>query len=210
MMHAEVWSLGAESTILRVTRWHDSFILKWRHPKPYLLKAIDDSLRLFRTSRECKMLTYARGLGIPTPAVYSVDLASMTIMMDFIHGNQLKQIASTASNNELASFCREFGRLIAILHQHNVVHGDPTTSNLIIDEHSKAWLIDFGLAEWNATIEMKGVDLHLVRRALETTHWDRLDLMLDSTIDGYCEVLGDAANEIIKKMDEIRSRGRYH
>jgi tRNA A-37 threonylcarbamoyl transferase component Bud32 len=39
---------------------------------------------------------------------------------------------------------------------------------LIIDSKSRLWLIDFGLSEMNATIEMKGVDLHLIYRALET------------------------------------------
>ncbi len=209
-MQSEIWSLGAESTILRVERWGRLFALKWRHPKPYLLKAIDDQLRSIRTLRECKMLDFARTIGIPTPAVYSVDLSNKIIMMDFIMGNQVKQIVPRTSDSELRSMCVKFGHLIATLHRHNVVHGDPTTSNLVIDGKSRLWLIDFGLGEWNATVEMKGVDLHLIRRALETTHWDRQELMLESTLEGYREVLGEAAETIINKMNEIRERGRYH
>jgi len=91
-----------------------------------------------------------------------------------------------------------------------VVHGDPTTSNVIIDSKSKLWLVDFGLSEMNATVEMKGVDLHLIHRALETTHWDLQECMLKATINGYSDTLGEESKEILFRMEEIRERGRYH
>ncbi|MHA1770947.1 MAG: KEOPS complex kinase/ATPase Bud32, partial [Candidatus Thorarchaeota archaeon] len=72
-MNAELWAIGAESQILRTTLWGRPVIIKSRVVKPYLLADIDTLLRKQRTARECKMLTYARSLGIPTPAVYSVD-----------------------------------------------------------------------------------------------------------------------------------------
>ena len=81
---------------------------------------------------------------------------------------------------------------------------------MIVDNRGKLWIVDFGLAEWNATIEMMGVDLHLVRRALETTHWDRQTLMLKATIEGYSSIMGNETEEVLSRMDEIRERGRYH
>ncbi len=62
----------------------------------------------------------------------------------------------------------------------------------------------------NATVEMKGVDLHLIHRALETTHWDLQEFMLEATIKGYSETLGDESKDILSRMEEIRERGRYH
>jgi TP53 regulating kinase-like protein len=131
-------------------------------------------------------------------------------MMDFIEGTQFKEIAGQVSNRELVSLSREFGRLIASLHIGSVVHGDPTTSNVIVDRNKKLWLVDFGLSEMNATIETKGVDLHLIQRALETTHWDLQETMLEATLEGYSENNENQAESVFSRMKEIRERGRYH
>ena len=206
----EIIAQGAESIIIKTERWNQPFVLKWRKSKPYLFHDIDSYLRKTRTSRECKMLSVARTLGVSTPAVYAVNLDDYTILMDYIEGTQLKQIASSISKNRLKQFCFEFGRSIALLHMGDVVHGDPTTSNVIIDLKSKLWLVDFGLSEMNATVEMKGVDLHLIHRALETTHWDLQECMLEDTIKGYLDIVGEDGKEILSRMEEIRERGRYH
>jgi TP53 regulating kinase-like protein len=206
----QVLAKGAESVIYKVEQWGSPYVLKWRQPKSYLLKDIDSLLRKSRTSRECKMLTISRSLGVPTPAVYSISLDKHMILMDYIPGNQFKQLPGQISSSELTSLSRGFGGLIALLHQGNVVHGDPTTSNVIVDKKSRMWIVDFGLSEMNATIEMKGVDLHLIHRALETTHWEYQEAMLEATLEGYVEALGDTAEPILTRMKGIRERGRYH
>ncbi|TFG28641.1 Kae1-associated kinase Bud32 [Candidatus Thorarchaeota archaeon] len=210
MILKEILALGAESLIFKINKWNLPLILKWRQTKPYLFKDIDSQLNRARTNRECKMLSIARMLGVPTPAVYSVDLTNHTILMDYIEGTQFKQLTETLSSNKLVSLCQKFGHLIALLHRGDVVHGDPTTSNLIVDRRSFLWMIDFGLSEMNATVEMKGVDLHLIRRALETTHWELEEIMLEATLDGYVDTMGENANNVISRMTEIRERGRYH
>lgn len=206
----QVLARGAESIIYKIDQWGVPLVLKWRQDKSYLLKDIDLYLRKSRTSRECKMLTVARSLGVPTPAVYSVNLNKHMILMDFISGTQFKQLAGDIPRSNLISLSREFGKLIALLHEGDVVHGDPTTSNVIVNENSRMWIVDFGLSEMNATIEMKGVDLHLIHRALETTHWDLQETMLDATLEGYVEVLGNTAEPTLSRMKDIRERGRYH
>jgi TP53 regulating kinase-like protein len=130
--------------------------------------------------------------------------------MDYIEGRQLKQMAATLSHPILHELCHKFGQSIALMHRGNVVHGDPTTSNVLIDGKSRLWMVDFGLAEWNATIEMKGVDLHLIRRALETTHWDLQEIMLTGVLEGYVSLLGGDAEPVFSRMEAIRERGRYH
>ena len=42
---------GAESVILKVERWNQFFVLKWRQSKPYLLDDIDSYLRKTRTNK---------------------------------------------------------------------------------------------------------------------------------------------------------------
>jgi TP53 regulating kinase-like protein len=156
------------------------------------------------------MLTAVRVLGVSTPSVYAVDFSEKSIIMDYIEGEQLKTLIPKISDEQKTSLCVNFGKILGRLHQGGVVHGDPTTSNLLVDEMGHTWMIDFGLAEMNATIEMKGVDLHLVNRALETTHWEYQKIMLDAVLAGYSEFVGPEATETIARMKEIRERGRYH
>jgi TP53 regulating kinase-like protein len=209
-MSRDIWALGAESIILRVRQCGQPLIIKTRLAKPYLLEEIDVALRRSRTIRECRMLTFVRTLGVPTPAVYSIDLFNYSITMDFIEGRQLKSIVSEESLEYSEGLFERFGRMIGLMHNGGVVHGDPTTSNVIVDNQDDTWLVDFGLAEWNADLEMKGVDLHLIRRALETTHWAYQERLLDRVLQGYSAVVGEEAKETISRMEEISERGRYH
>ena len=206
----EAWTIGAESVLFKIKQGEQYFLLKHRPKKTYLLDIIDKSLRESRTNRECKMLTMARKLGVPTPAVYMIDRTNQSLLIDYIEGKQLKEIADTISVKALQKICYVLGMFIALLHQGNIVHGDPTTSNIIVDNNSKLWFVDFGLSEMNATVEMKGVDLHLLRRAFETTHWNLQEIMLEKAIEGYTDKMGDAAKDILVRMSNIRERGRYH
>ena len=206
----ETVALGAESVIYKINQWGRAFALKWRRSKPYLLEEIDSLLRRTRTARECRALTAARSLGIRTPAVYSLDLNDCTLTMDFVEGIQLKQYAEENPLADVRPLCDEFGRTLARLHLGGLAHGDPTTSNVIVDEKKRLWFVDFGLSEMNATVEMKGVDMHLVRRALETTHWDKQEAMLSAVLEGYTALSGRDAESVLTRMGEIRERGRYH
>ena len=206
----EILAVGAESIIFKIKQGEHYFLLKHRPKKPYLLDVIDESIRKLRTNRECKMITIARKLGIATPAIYALDKKKHTLLMDYIEGKQLKEIVDIIPEKTLEMMCKKFGSLIALLHQGNVIHGDPTTSNVIVDNQSQLWLVDFGLAEMNATIEMKGVDLHLIRRAFETTHWNFQKIMLENTLKGYTNIMGEDAKDILSRMSKIRERGRYH
>ncbi|MHA1926383.1 MAG: Kae1-associated kinase Bud32 [Candidatus Thorarchaeota archaeon] len=206
----EPWNIGAESIIYRLEQWGHTILLKHRPQKPYLLKEIDEFLRISRTTRECKMLTVARNLGVPTPTVYWVDVHRHSIAMEYIQGKQLKQLVTELAVDRLQEITSEFGRLISLLHSGGVVHGDPTTSNVIVNHTGNIWLVDFGLAEMNATVEMKGVDLHLMKRAFETTHWDFEAIMWDAALDGYKTIYAEETDQVLSRVDEIRERGRYH
>jgi TP53 regulating kinase-like protein len=206
----EILAVGAESIIFKIKQSGQNCLLKHRPKKPYLLDAIDESIRKLRTNRECKMIAIARKLGVPTPAVYALDKTNHTLLMEYIEGRQLKEIVGEVSKKKIEMMCKKFGSLIALLHQGNVIHGDPTTSNVIVDNQSKLWLVDFGLSEMNATIEMKGVDLHLIHRAFETTHWNFQKIMLENTLEGYTDIMREDAKDVLSRMSEIRERGRYH
>jgi TP53 regulating kinase-like protein len=77
------------------------------------------------------------------------------------------------------------------------MHGDLTTSNMILTSHGKIFLVDFGLSERSNELEAKGVDLHLMKRALQSTHYRYVKKCFEAVMAGY------------NKIQEIERRGRY-
>src|SRR3989338_6709944 len=66
--------------------------------------------------------------------------------------------------------CKVIGKNIALLHQQEIIHGDLTTSNMIL-KGEEVYFIDFGLSFIDPKAEHKAVDLHLLRQALESKHY---------------------------------------
>ena len=64
------------------------------------------------------------------------------------------------------------GQTVATLHDNTVIHGDLTTSNMILRDNDPEQLvmIDFGLSYTSTMEEDKGVDLYVLERALISTH----------------------------------------
>jgi len=59
-------------------------------------------------------------------------------------------------------------------------------------------------------LEAKGVDLHLLRRALQSTHFQVAEECFRLVLKGYGEVVGaEASATVLAKVKEIEKRGRY-
>jgi len=69
--------------------------------------------------------------------------------------------------------------------------------------------IDFGLGELSSEAEKRGVDLHLMRRMLTSTHFKYADELFNAFEEGYRAVMGVEAEEALRRMREIERRGRY-
>nr|WP_206204514.1 Kae1-associated kinase Bud32 [Thermococcus sp. 21S7] len=187
----------------------ERIIIKHRIPKRYRIREIDERLRKERTVREARVLHRAKEFGVNCPYVYEVDTRDMKIAMEFIDGERLKELLERLPMEERLKLCREIGRQVGRLHEAGVVHGDLTTSNMILRE-GRVYLIDFGLADFDPTLEARGVDLHLLRRAMESTHYTWFERGFEAVLEGYSEVRGEEkAEEIRAKIEEIESRGRY-
>ncbi|NJE76022.1 Kae1-associated kinase Bud32 [Thermococcus sp. ES12] len=184
-------------------------IVKHRIPKRYRIRKIDEKLRKERTVREARVLHRAKEFGVNCPYVYEVDMKEMIIVMEFIEGERLKELLESAPMDERLELCREIGRQVGKLHQAGIVHGDLTTSNMILRD-GKVYLIDFGLADFDPTLEAQGVDLHLLKRAMESTHYTWFEKGFEAVLGGYAEIRGEEkVGEIRDKIEEIESRGRY-
>jgi len=187
----------------------EKVIVKHRVPKRYRIPEMDVKLRKERTVREARILHRAKEFGVNCPHVYEVNLRDMVIVMEFIEGKRLKEHLEEIPMGERLEVCREIGRQIGRLHRAGIVHGDLTTSNMIL-RGGRVYLIDFGLADFDSTLEARGVDLHLLKRAMESTHYKWFEEGFRAVLEGYGEVLGGyARREIEKKIEEIESRGRY-
>ncbi|MFA4662966.1 Kae1-associated kinase Bud32 [Pyrococcus kukulkanii] len=184
-------------------------IVKERIKKRYRIEEIDTKLRKERTIREARILHRAKEFGVNVPYVFEVDTKNMIIVMEYIEGERLKELLERISLDEKLEICREIGRQVGKLHEAGIVHGDLTTSNMIMRK-GKIYLIDFGLAEFDDTLEAQGVDLHLLRRAMESTHYRWFEEGFKAVLEGYAEVRGEEKRrEIEEKIREIELRGRY-
>jgi TP53 regulating kinase-like protein len=181
-------------------------ISKSRVPKGYRHPELDASLRLSRTRNEARLLQEARKLGIPTPIIYDIDIVAGEIVMQEVKGPRIKDLLDSSEPEQRNDICREIGRLIAILHQGGMTHGDLTTSNMIFSE-GRIWFIDFSLGGKNATVEDMGVDLHLLKEAFQSTHSEMLDCF-QVILDSYAKCFAKGG-EVMRKVKEIEDRGRY-
>jgi len=201
---------GAEAS-LYLAEWHGKKVMiKKRLPKHYRPSRLDEQIRTFRTVHEPQLLHEAKLAGVPTPMVFLVDAKEATVIMEFIEGKQVKQLLSDVSENERRNFCFRIGELIGKLHRKGVIHGDLTTSNMILSPEGKIFFVDFGLGEKTEELEVRGVDLHLMKRALQSTHFRYTEGCFASIVEGYSKILGvKTTREVLEKMKEIERRGRY-
>jgi Kae1-associated kinase Bud32 len=197
---------GAEAEIY-LSKWRNrQVVLKRRVIKSYRNEEIDKRLREARTKLEAKLISEARGFGVSTPIIYDVDTQNSQITMEYVDGKQIKEVLHNVGNEEQKKLCVEVGKCVGKFHKNDLIHGDLTTSNMILRDH-RIYFIDFSLGGKSREIEDKGVDLHLLSEAFESTHSEILD-MFDFVLDGYKKEYNEA-DKVIAKVKEIEKRGRY-
>jgi len=201
---------GAEAS-LYLEEWHNRrVILKKRHSKKYRVPELDREIQVQRTKHEPLVIQRAKEAGVPTPVIFMVDLAEATIIMEYVEGKQVKQVLNDLPQEERINLCHYIGRLIGKLHGNGIIHGDLTTSNMILTPQNRVVFLDFGLSEQTSELEARGVDLHLMKRALMSTHYRYADECFRAIIEGYEGVVGErATREVLSKIVEIEKRGRY-
>jgi len=130
--------------------------------------------------------------------------------MEYVQGNRLKDVLDILESSQLKELSTRLGTQIGSLHKAGIVHGDLTTSNMILTPNQKICLLDFGLGEHSTTLETRGVDLHIFRTILMSTHHSKARDLLQGEIVGYRKELGRVeADKVLGRADEIGKRGRY-
>ena len=207
----KVLKMGAEACIFLSEDWYGRrAVIKMRVPKAYRPEALDEHIRRYRTVHEPQLMHEAKQAGVATPLIYMVNVSQATIVMEYIEGQQVKQLLNDAGKHERHALCLRIGESTAKLHQHGLIHGDLTTSNMILNPEGKLFFVDFGLGEKNIELEAQGVDLHLLKRALQSTHFQFWEECFQGVLSGYTSILGIAqAEKVYEKIREIERRGRY-
>lgn len=239
---------GAEGRLYKTTHLLPDrpCALKYRPPKPYRHPILDTRLTKARIASEAKVLERCWREGVAVPAVYAMDPAAGWMMMEWIDGIPVRMginewlgerpeeetapsPSQAADEAPLADLMRRIGTAIGALHRTGVVHGDLTTSNMMLrpkggdqqqangnveescDSRAKVLegdvvLIDFGLATQSMSDEDRAVDLYVLERAFASTH-PRAERLFATVLEAYKDTFKKAPSVLIK-LEDVRMRGR--
>ncbi len=216
-MTGKVVARGAEAVLYLDEQMDSSggVLVKERIRKGYRLPQIDEKIRKQRTRREVRMLSRAAGSGMNVPGVVFADHDK--ISMDFIEGSTVKESLNDMGEKERADVCEKIGDAIACLHRIGMVHGDLTTSNMILRSEGegqgdrkgrKLYIIDFGLGKFSQKVEDQAVDMFLLYEALKAAHYKYLNMAWQNILKIYKQNYSNA-DMVLKRFESIATRRRY-
>ncbi|KAF7563056.1 hypothetical protein G7046_g1075 [Stylonectria norvegica] len=205
--------------------------LKYRPPKRWRHPILDQRLTKHRILSEARILAKCRRDGLRVPAVYAVDEAAGWLMLEWIRGGPVRAAINESLGSrtegieedaDLKNLLRRMGTAIGKMHQIGIVHGDLTTSNIMLDPwptnssngqsnnqsicDGEVVIIDLGLANTGEREEDRAVDLYVLERAFGSTH-PRAECIFHELLDAY-RVTFKQAPAVLKKLEEVRMRGR--
>lgn len=224
---------GAEGRLYKTTYLLPEIpcALKYRPSKPWRHPTLDQRLTRHRILSEARILAKCRKDGVRVPAVYALDEAAGWLMLEWIDGAPVRVRINEKLGNrtegieqdvELAGLMRSIGAAIGILHKNGVVHGDLTTSNMMLRPYKDAQegsengsrgqlagevvIIDLGLASGSTSDEDRAVDLYVLERAFGSTH-PRAECLFGELLESYRTSFKQAP-VVLKKLEDVRQRGR--
>ncbi|CAI0448855.1 unnamed protein product [Linum tenue] len=169
---------GAEAKVFELNFVGRRSVVKERFSKKYRHPMLDAKLTLKRLNAEARCMTKARRLGVCTPALYAVDPVLHSLTFEYVDGPAVKDVLLEFGSNgiveeRLDDIAVQIGDAIAKLHDGGLIHGDLTTSNMLIRNVVNQLLqvlIDCGLSFTSTLPEDKAVDLYVLERALLSMH----------------------------------------
>lgn len=238
---ARVWKLQAKTA-----SGNDFVVCKERFSKAYRHPDLDAQLTKSRCRSEAKILEKCvKKTKIRVPKVIRVSPPSL--FLEYLDGSSVKaylqdkakidreeSIEGQPSNKLFETeLAYKMGELVGRLHNVGIVHGDLTTSNMMMVEDSSSIelaLIDFGLSKSTSGMEEQAVDLYVLERALISTHPDLPDNFFDLVLEKY-KLITEAEREnagdnddtnggknkkkrkthtqtALQRLEQVRMRGR--
>ncbi|XP_013106814.1 EKC/KEOPS complex subunit TP53RK [Stomoxys calcitrans] len=221
-MPMEMLKQGAEARLYIGDFKGERCLIKERFVKKYRHHELDTQISRQRIKAEAKAAGRCQSAGILAPKIFHTDLNERKLYMEYfdkaITAKQfIQKVVTEKSDAEdaLKKFCTAVGSLIGRMHANNIIHGDLTTSNILINPKENADIcetydivfIDFGLSHYNQGTEDKGVDLYVLERALLSTHSEQ-PYLFDYMLQAYRKECGKDEESVVAKFEEVRARGR--
>lgn len=204
---ARIIKKGAEANLYQIKWFGRPAISKVRCRKKYRLAKLDRKIRQQRTVKEATIIHKARLSSVSVPIIYHVNPDKGEIIMEMIDGINLNDYLNNDNYN--SELFKDIGEMIGKLHSNGIIHGDLTTSNIII-RNNKIYLIDFGLSMFSDRTEDQGVDIKLIKALLQSLHDPIAKKAFKAILQGYRNSIGDnETEEVLKVVKEIERRGRY-
>ena len=191
---------GAEADIY-IVEWNSKkAVSKVRSPKSYRHPDLDAAIRKYRTIHEASFMSAAKSAGVMTPFVYFVDPVKAEIIMEFIEGQNVRDALTP-------DICYKVGRCAALLHASNIIHGDLTTSNFVMNK--RLVLLDFGLSYYSERTEDMATDIRLIKEVFTSAHI-AVRKAFPCFVEGYASVVGTKKiDKTLENVRKIEQRGRY-
>ena len=205
-------------------------VAKERFCKKYRHAVLDERLTKQRCRMEGRILEKCAKGGIATPQVWRIE--APVLYIEYIDGTTVRNLlqgwieSAHISDDEVLTdpkvkgkvdnVGRVMGDIIGKLHGLGVIHGDLTTSNMMIrgdcdtsfEEDTTILLIDFGLAKNSESDEDRAVDLYVLERALSSTHPSLPETFMDDTILQAYSKVAPKADKVLQRLEQVRMRGR--
>lgn len=201
---------GAEADLFLTTIGSWKAVIKRRIRKEYRDPGLDEQIRRERTFNEASLMHQAKMTGARVPTLFGIDADTKSIAMTYLSGDSLREGLNMMKASEARKFFAEIGKQVGLLHLGGLVHGDLTTSNIIVTKRAVPFLLDFGMSKISDEPEDRGVDLHLLQRSISTTQTEGYSSHIKAVARGYARNVGSRiAASTFGKATEIARRGRY-
>src|SRR6266849_4665764 len=201
---------GAEADLSLATVGPWKVVVKRRVRKEYRNPILDERIRHDRTISEASIIHEAKTAGARVPSIVGVDIERNAIVMTHLAGIVARECLDDMGKSEAQKLLRSIGEQVGLLHAAGIVHGDLTTSNVIVSPSGAPFIVDFGMSRRSIEPEDRGVDLHLLQRSIVASHSKDASSMMNAMIRGYEQATGKkVANSTWGKAREIARRGRY-
>src|SRR3989344_3285394 len=194
---------GAEASLKKTDYLGKPALLKERAPKKYRHQSLDERIRKERTSLEARLISRAKKAGIMTPVIYAIDKERTSITMEFIEGTRMKDALNEGNAKEIIA---GFANSVALLHNASIIHGDLTTSNVIIHNKGLAF-VDFGLGYISGKADDKATDILVFKKTFQATHFS-ISNGWEIFSGAYMKAAGNG-REILAKIPQIEAKTRY-
>lgn len=201
-------SWGAESNLYLSTYLERKVVVKHRFRKPYMKEELASRLIRDRTLMEARILLSANDAGVKAPLPLYIDIDKGLLVIEFIEGVLLRDVIVNLDREALARIGEKLGMYVASLHNKDIVHGDLTTSNVIL-RGNEVYLIDFGLSYFSARPTDKASDIRVLERAVVSSHPGVFEFFFPVFLESYKQQVNES-EDIIKEFLKLSTMGRYY